>query len=252
MAKEPKHKQPEQTGSRLPMFYKNVVPVNSAQHGDLKFSRTVNFSYAKDTNILPITVEEFGVAQRFFPIVFAPSGEGHPLALLGLKEGENRFVEEDGSWRRGTYVPGYVRRYPFILARRSEEDTEFTLGMDADASRLNKDEGDALFEDNNPSELTNQAVEFCKRYEEAAHQTRLFVKILNEHDLLKVGEVNLMADGKPIKYDGFKMVDEQKLNALSDEAMLTLAKNGALAAIHAHLLSLAAFQGLFIDTFAAN
>lgn len=250
MAKEPEQKQPAQDAPRLPMFYSSVVPVNSQQHGDLKLDNQVNFNYAANTNILPITVEEFGVAQRFYPIVFAPTGEGHPMVLMGLKESENRFIEKDGSWRRGTYVPGYVRRYPFILARRSEEDTEFTLGMDENAERISKDKGDALFADNKPTELTNQAVEFCKHYEEAAHQTRMFVKILNEHNLLKTGEVNLMADGKPVKYDGFRIVDEKKLNELSDEVMAQLAKNGALAAIHAHLLSLAAFQGLFIDTFA--
>lgn len=250
MAKEPEQQQPAQDAARLPMFYTSIVPVNSQQHGDVKLDTTANFAYAANTNVLPITVEEFGVAQRFYPIVFSPTGEGHPLVLLGLKEAENRFVEKDGSWRRGSYVPGYARRYPFILARRSAEDTEFTLGMDENAARVGKDKGEPLFVDNQPSDLTNQAVEFCKRYEEAAHQTRMFVQILNEHNLLKTGEVNLMADGKPVKYDGFRIVDEKKLSELSDEVAATLAKNGALAAIHAHLLSLAAFQGLFIDTFA--
>ena len=187
MAKETQQ-QPAQEAARLPMFYKSVVPVSSQQHGDMKLDTQANFAYAGSTNVLPITVEEFGVSQRFYPIVFSPTGEGHPMVLLGLKESENRFIEKDGSWRRGTYVPGYVRRYPFILARRTPEDTEFTLGMDENAERLGKDKGEALFNGNQPSDLTNQAVEFCKRYEEAAHQTRMFVQILNEHDLLKTGE----------------------------------------------------------------
>lgn len=250
MAKEPEQQQPAQNAAPMPMFYKSVVPVNSQQHGDIKLDTEAKFNHAANTNVLPITVEEFGVSQRFYPIVFSPTGEGHPLVLLGLKEAENRFIEKDGSWRRGTYVPGYVRRYPFILARRSPEEAEFTLGMDPEADRLSKDKGEPLFNGDQPSELTNQAVEFCKRYEEAAHQTRMFVQILNEHDLLKTGEVNLMADGKPVKYDGFRIIDEKKLSELSDEVTAHLAKNGALAAIHAHLLSLQAFQGLFIDTFA--
>lgn len=241
----------DQNQVRMPMFYNTVVPVSSRAHADLKFNTTPDFSFARNINVIPIAVEEFAIAQRFYPILFAPTGEGHPMALVGLKEGENRFVNEKGEWRKGTYVPGYVRRYPFILARRDAQSDEFTLGMDDTSSRLSKAEGEPLFNGDKPSDLTNQAVEFCQNYERAAHQTRLFCQVLKEHELLRTGEVQLMVNGKPTKYEGFRMVDEQKLNNLSEEVTAKLVKNGAITAIHAHLFSLAAFQGLFLETFDA-
>ena len=38
-----------------------------------------------------------------------------PVAILGLRGAANQFVNSEGAWREGKYIPAYVRRYPFIL-----------------------------------------------------------------------------------------------------------------------------------------
>ncbi|MFZ5609828.1 MAG: SapC family protein [Pseudomonadota bacterium] len=240
----------DQQPPRLPPLYGNVVPVNAAQHGALKLAAKPDFSFARTTHILPVLVEEFSLAQRYFPILFAPEGEAYPMVLVGLREGENLFIDDKGEWRRASYVPGYLRRYPFILARRDANSQEFGLCMDDTAKRLNKEAGEPLFAGDQPSDYLKSALEFCRRFEESAQQTRLFCRLLNENNLLRSGEVSLNVNGKPVKYDGFRMIDEKKLAALPDATLATFAKNGALTAIHAHLFSLAAFQNLFADIIA--
>src|SRR3546814_5217323 len=76
-----------------------------------------------------MTIDEFVQAQRFLPIVFSAGANPVPLGLMGLNEGINTFTDDEGKLRGPTYVPAYVRRYPFMLAKlrpdseRSEEHT---------------------------------------------------------------------------------------------------------------------------------
>jgi len=39
-----------------------------------------------------------------------------PVAVLGMAQGENLF-DLGGSWAKNVYVPAYVRRFPFCMAK---------------------------------------------------------------------------------------------------------------------------------------
>ena len=39
-----------------------------------------------------------------------------PIAVMGLNAGENMFVRDDGLFEAATYIPAYIRRYPFVFA----------------------------------------------------------------------------------------------------------------------------------------
>ncbi len=47
-----------------------------------------------------------------------------------------------------------------------------------------------------------------------------------------------------MRYQGIYIVDEKKLNSLSDEQLLDLIKRGLMPAIYAHLMSLQQVQRL--------
>jgi hypothetical protein len=91
-------------------------------------------------------------------------------------------------------------------------------------------------------------LEFCRRFEEAGLRTKQFMDELAKLDILMDGEIaitrNDMPD-KPFIYRGFRMVDEAKLRELPAATLETLAQNGILMLIYAHLFSLNLMRTVF-------
>src|SRR3546814_11771583 len=78
---------------------------------------------------------------------------------MGLNEGINVFVDESGKLLvDNAYVPAYVRRYPFMLARLRQDSDELSLCFARESGLVGAfDEGNALFEDGTPSETPRPA-----------------------------------------------------------------------------------------------
>ncbi|MEO1203397.1 MAG: SapC family protein, partial [Pseudomonadota bacterium] len=86
-------------------------------HGNLGFTPSERpFEFVRSARAVPLTMIEFGSAQRNFPIIFSNLEDPVPLAVLGLLDDENLFVEDDGKWDPMAYVPGYLQCHPFALA----------------------------------------------------------------------------------------------------------------------------------------
>lgn len=235
---------------QLPLFYKDLLPLNSRDHADWKVGQFENLDFLASTHAVPLTVDEFVDAQRHYPIVFTAGDNPLPIALMGLNEGVNTFIGEDGKLEAGLYVPAYVRRYPFMLAKLQKDSEDMSLCFDPSAGVLGKrDEGNVLFEgDGKPTEYTNQVLEFCRKFEEAGQRTRQFLDELKSLDILMDGEIaitrNDMPD-KPFVYRGFRMVDEAKLRELSADKIEALNKNGMIILLHAHMFSLNLMRTVF-------
>ena len=103
--------------NNLPLFYKDLVPLNTRDHATWTARAVDKAPWVAGTHAVPLTVEEFPQAGRHFPIVFASGDNTVPLALMGLNEGINVFVEDDGTVVPNIYLPAYARRYPFMLAK---------------------------------------------------------------------------------------------------------------------------------------
>src|SRR3954471_14324499 len=103
----------------LPIFYGGLEPLSSNVHGAYRSRPTDRAKFLATNHAVPITIDEFVAVQRFFPIVFSAGENPVPLALMGLNEGVNVFVDEEGKPVGEAYMPAYVRRYPFMLARLS-------------------------------------------------------------------------------------------------------------------------------------
>lgn len=197
---------------------------------------------------VPLTTGEFVKAQRFFPIIFSSADEPVPLALMGLNEGANVYVANDGAFNSGIYIPAYARRYPFLLARLEPDVDTLSLCVDPTSDLVGAfDEGEPLFTDAEPSERCKSILEFCEQFEIAAKQTAAFVELLTKHDLLTEGEFTIQREGdqQPSVYRGFKMVTDEKLNALSAKALAALNESGALRLIHLHQASLGVVSDIF-------
>ncbi|MDJ0978013.1 MAG: SapC family protein [Erythrobacter sp.] len=235
---------------QLPLFYKDLLPLNSKEHGDWKVSSFDNAGFLSDTHAIPLTVDEFVDAQRNYPIVFTAGDNPLPIALFGLNEGVNTFIGDDGKMVADVYVPAYVRRYPFILAKLQPNSEEMSLCFDPTAGVIAKqDEGQILFDaEGKPSDYTNGVLDFCRKFEESGQRTRAFLEELKKLDILMDGEIAITrsdAPDTPFVYRGFRMVDEKKLRELPTETLETLNKNGMIMLIHAHLFSMNLMRRLF-------
>lgn len=221
------------------LFYDKPVALNKVQHKDLKIKPMENdFNFARDTNSVILAGVEFTEAAREYPIVFAKAGETVvPVALLGLRNQENLFVKEDGAWD-ARYVPAFVRRYPFVLAETGEQGQRMVC-IDESFPGLNEKEGQALFEDGEPTQLLKQAMDFLEEYQRQYMRTERFVQRLQDNELLMSLNAKVdMVDGQQYGLTGLLAVDEKKLLQLPDDKALELYRSGELAWVYCHLMSL--------------
>jgi hypothetical protein len=234
--------------SPLPLLYNELVPLNREQHGDWRSRTTDKATWLANQRAIPLTIEEFALAQRHFPIVFSSGADPVPLALMGLNEGVNIFVGDDGTVPEAIYLPAYARRYPFLLAKLSAENSELSLCLDPTTDLVGAFvDGAPLFENDNPSESCKTTLAFCEQFEVAGQKTGLFVAELEKHELLIEGEVAIQLAGReqPFVYRGFRMVDEAKLRKVRGAVLQGWNQNGVLPLIFFHLASLQLIRDIF-------
>ncbi|PKB24946.1 SapC protein [Novosphingobium kunmingense] len=234
--------------TNLPLFYKDLMPLNSRDHATWKSRTTDKAKWLIDQHAIPLTAEEFVHASRNYPIVFSVGEPPVPLALMGLNEGVNTFIDAEGKATDPVYVPAYARRYPFMLAKLTPDTEELSLCFDPTTDLVGEfDEGSALFENGEPSDACKATLDFCRNFEEAGFRTQSFVEELVKHNLLMDGEVAIQQAGndQPFVYRGFKMVDQEKLREVRGDVLRQWNQNGMLALIFAHLFSLELMSEVF-------
>lgn len=223
----------------LPLFYNALEPLSSEAHAAFRFRALDRAPFLVGQHAIPITVDEFVAAQRSLPIVFTSGDDAIPIALMGLNEGVNVFIGDDGKLTEDqVYVPAYVRRYPFMLARLRPDAEELSLCFDPTGETIGTfDEGEPLFADGKPTEIVQNILAFNEQFEKAGARTANFMNELRELDLLMEGEVTLQVEGndKPFIYRGFQMVNEEKLNELRGDQLRKIQKSGLLPLLYAHL-----------------
>ncbi|MEP2987626.1 MAG: SapC family protein [Parasphingorhabdus sp.] len=233
---------------QLPMFYNDLVPLNSKEHSKWRVKGLDNASFMQSQHAVPVTVDEFPNAGRNYPIVFSAGENSVPLILMGLNEGVNTFMGDDGKFKEVAYVPAYVRRYPFLLAKLQPESEELSLCFDPSANAIGDfKDGETLFDKDQPTDRTKSILDFCEQFEQAGQRTGQFMQDLVSMDLLMDGEVSIQQDGveKPFIYRGFRMVNEEKLRDMRGDELRKINQNGMLPMIYAHLFSLQLMRDVF-------
>ncbi|MFT7722064.1 MAG: SapC family protein [Roseateles sp.] len=229
-----------------PPMYGELQPLDREVHKNLKLdtARAV-VSRVADQNSVFLAAVEFGDACKEYPIVFVRAGEPAadgkqavaPLAVLGLKPGSNLYVD-GGKWT-GNYVPAYVRRYPFAMARLDGNANNLAVCYDSRWEGFNDATGEALFKDGEPTEFLMNAKAFLENFEQEAERTRLICNLLAEMDLLQDMRFEAtLPDGQKLDVEGFLALDEKKYAELPDDKVLQLHRNGLIALVEMHRLSL--------------
>jgi len=237
-----------QPPANLPLFYKNLLPLSSSAHAHFTTRSAETAPFLSNNHAVPITIDEFVAAGRHYPIVFSAGDNPVPLALMGLNEGVNVFVDEEGKLIGETYVPAYIRRYPFMLARTSPNAEELSLCFDPESGLVGDfPEGRPLFENGQVSETTTAILKFCEEFELSAQRTTAFMKELQDSKLLIDGEASVQVGGmeQPFIYRGFRMVAEEQFRDLRGDELRKMNQNGMLQLVLAHLFSLTLVPEIF-------
>ncbi|MEL6753520.1 MAG: SapC family protein, partial [Pseudomonadota bacterium] len=203
------------------------------------------------------TVTEFGMAASAYPVIFV-GDDRVPVAVMGVRQGQNLFVTAEGQTEPDYYVPAFVRRYPFVFAADNNSD-RLLLCVDRQAPMVTDQPEVPFFENGQPSQFTNDAIEFCKEFERQRRATTEFADILKRFDLFEQKSVAFQPrdqQGNPAgeqqKIADYWAVSEEKLNALPPEQFMELKNNGAVGAIYAHLISLLNWSRIIQRAIRAN
>lgn len=223
----------------MPLFFRKPAVVDKERHAKAGLKPTTNVAFAQATNSLPLNTIEFLEASKHYPIVFTNEPEPTPTVIVGM-ETTNYFVDAKGQWAADTYVPAYVRQYPFIFFQPPQGEMYY-LCLDEAAEIFTAQAGkrdQALFDNGEPSELTRRALQFCTSFYQQLAITRNFCADLAKYKLLTPYHSQLTTkDGRKMALSGFNMIDEKAFNALPDEVILEFRRKGWLAFIYLALAS---------------
>ena len=227
-------------------MFEKVVPVNRERHARSKIREITGFGFASSFHIAYLTMHEFARAAAVYPIVFVEDKEKdafRPVTLLGLDAGENLFVGEAGKWE-ASYIPAIIRRYPFALANTGTEG-QFTICIDEGSDLVSETEGSALFDEKGEP---TQVIENVKRYLSELQQmdqiTLEFAKTMAELNMFTPLQVRVREGDHEKNIAGCWVVNEERLNKLSNDKFLELRVKRYLPAIYAQLMSLAQIERL--------
>jgi len=227
-------------------MFQNVVPINKERHAAIRIKDLTDFSFAAQFHIAYVTMHEFMRGASAFPVVFLEDkekGEFRPVALLGLNAGENLFVDALGQWQ-GPYVPAIIRRHPFALAPAAQ-DGQFVVCIDEDSAVVSQSAGAPLFDEQG---APTQVLENVKRYliemQKMDALTQQFCRFLATHQLFTPLNMRVRDIDKVKNVAGCFVVNEERVNQLSDELHLEMKRQGYLAPVYAQLISLTQIERL--------
>ena len=213
---------------------RNAVLDNVA-HKDLRIRTGYSAEFGDSINSVLVFPTEFVYLQREYPILFRrdPSGQLQAVAMLGLDEDENLFL--DGNSWNARYVPAVQQRGPFLIGFRKNElggevVREPVIHIDLDHPRVSQTEGEPLFlrhGGNSPYlERANRMLQMIFRGTAAV--APMFAAF-EEAGLLEEMQIEVALDDR-VKYQvpGFITISEQRLAKLDGAQLERLNKPGFL------------------------
>lgn len=234
-----------------PFGYAEVVAFQKTHRIRLPASGEVP-AFARQSNAIPLSYTEFQPAMRDYPVVFATGDQGKTfvsVAVLGMAPAENLFVA-DGRWAPGTYVPAYVRRYPFCMARvDNPAPSQPSHLICVEKAFLDDAKGESLFDATGAATSRWTEIErLLSEYEGDLARTREMCSVLADYGLLEPFTMQATLPGEKggnaMHLTGMHRVNDAKLENLNAAQLKNLLRKGILARIYMHILSLGNFSRL--------
>lgn len=221
---------------------KSAAPLSKEQHGKTYLETGQGYNFARDMSFVPTVVSELPQLISDYTVAFLErEGKIALVALLGLKEGENLYLNADGSWA-ADYVPALFRQYPFAAMLAGEGDKrKGILCIAENFSGLNsKGKGIALFDESGAaSQLVEAAQKMATSLANGALRTETFCANLQKHNLLRPMRASFKSSsGEERRISGILAVDRTALDVISAKALKELQASGDLEFIYLHLASM--------------
>lgn len=222
------------------MFYQEPVALEKKKHVDLKLNRTQNYAFANNTNSVPLGGMEFFQASRDFPILFVKNAKDEylPMAILSLREASHDMGED---WE-GTYVPAFIRRYPFAMT------PEKVVMFDAKAPHFEGEGGEPLFKaENEPTDTLKEIVGFLEAVDASFRRTEEFSRACAEKALFEPYNATIKFDNASVRMSDLYCLNEKKLHeSLDKDEVFDWFNKGWIGWAHAHLHSLGTVPELVV------
>jgi hypothetical protein len=228
---------PPLTGSMF--LYTQPELLNAGIHHGMGLTHPPQpFAFAAKVRAIPIVANEFSSVQKHYPVVFNSLDNPMPVAVVGLLEDKNLFINDIGEWHAYRYIPAYLRRYPFALA--GSQDQQAAVVVDVASSRVSQSPEHAFFKDGQVTPETQGMIDFCQRYDNELQQTAAFCQRLKELDLLvQQTATRNRPDGAEAEVVAqFITIDMQRVSELNSALHSELFLNGYLSRIFAQNFSM--------------
>jgi hypothetical protein len=227
-------------------MFEKVTPLNKDAHAQKRVKAITNFDFASKFHIAYVTLQEFTRAASIYPILFLEDkakDEFRPVVSLGLTPGTNVLVDAHGKWQ-ASYIPAVIRRYPFTLAPGGAND-RFIVCIDEASNLIRQTENAALFDiSGTPTEVIDNVKRYLSELQQMEVSTHAFWALLAKHNMFTLLNLRVRESAGVKDIAGCYVINEERLNSLSDELFLEIRNKRYLTAVYAHLMSLAQIERL--------
>ena len=226
-------------------MYKKLAVLDKKAHSNLKVQSMRDLNFAKENSFIPVMATEVALVGSTFPIVFT-AGENPSLVALVSLGGESLAINHEGKWITN-YIPAFIRKYPFSIAGTKENPQQKVILIDEESDLVSTIDGNELFlEEGEQSKTLKNAINFLTNYENNMTITQNVAKVIYDSGILEEREIAVgEGDEKQILVNGFRVVDRDKLNSLSDDILADWVRKGIISLIDAHIKSLEHINTLF-------
>ncbi len=197
---------------------------------------------------MPLSLSEFEPACRDYPIAFVTNDGAmtfRAVVVLGMQDKQNLFILTDGMWDRRTYLPAYVRRYPFCMSMVMVDDEAQKERIVCIEESALHESGEQLYDENGKPLLQWIVLEkMIFDYEQDLVRCESLCELIAELKLFEPFTMKAEVDGFTMQLEGMHRVTRSALEALPADQLRRLMSAGGLEKIYSHLLSLDNFRRL--------
>ena len=230
----------------------NFQLLSNIDHKDLKINTSRSAELGDNLWYAVTFPAEFRNLQRYYPIFFIKNpndGEFEAVAMFGVEDGENLFLDENG-WN-ASYIPLNIMRQPFLIGFQDKETGSKTIRepvitVDLDNPRVNLEEGEPVFlEHGGSSGYLEQVNSILKVLYKGITSSKSFFEALTNLDLIESFVLDVqLDDGSEHRLAGFYTINEDVLKELNGEQLDMLNREGYLEAIYMVIASMSKLSDL--------
>lgn len=211
--------------------------LNNVEHQDLRVITRYGAEYGDNVATVLTFPSEYADIQREYPIFFRKdpaSGEFASVALLGLQDGENLFLDGSGRWN-AKYVPGMFARGPFLIGFQDQQvegamRKERVIHVDLEHPRLSRTEGQQLFlPRGGNSPYLDHVAKVLNGIHEGLEFGRVMTAAFQQLDLIEPLKLEVkLSESQKYAIEGLHTINEDKLRALEGESLQRMHRSGFL------------------------